>query len=189
MHIMDMSSLFSGHGFGINTDIFETNVLNLAVVIAVVISFVGDLLRDLLDTRKQKILDNISLADARAREMEERIQTAKTQLSEAEQRVMDIREQGRLTAEREKTLCIAQAETEAERLYQLKDDSVRLQQQKAIQRISQQIVRLSVEHAHGFLETDLQKRPSQLLVNRDRMLHYVAITKEQARLNQIPVVF
>jgi hypothetical protein len=29
-----------GHGFGINTNIFETNIINLAAVIAIVISFV-----------------------------------------------------------------------------------------------------------------------------------------------------
>jgi hypothetical protein len=33
---------FSGHGFGFNTNILETNVINLAVVIAVVVSVVGD---------------------------------------------------------------------------------------------------------------------------------------------------
>jgi hypothetical protein len=33
--------IFSGHGFGFNTNILETNVINLAVVIAVVVSVVG----------------------------------------------------------------------------------------------------------------------------------------------------
>jgi hypothetical protein len=33
--------IFSGHGFGF-TNILETNVINLAVVIAVVVSVVGD---------------------------------------------------------------------------------------------------------------------------------------------------
>jgi hypothetical protein len=36
--------IFSGHGFGFNTNILETNVINLAVVIAVV-SVVGDAVR------------------------------------------------------------------------------------------------------------------------------------------------
>jgi len=56
MHFMDISSLFSGNGFGINTNILETNIINLAVVIAIVISFVGDALRELLETRRQKNL-------------------------------------------------------------------------------------------------------------------------------------
>ena len=110
MNFMHISSLFSGHGFGINTNILETNVINLAVVIAVVISFVGDALRELLDNRKQKIFDNIALADARAQEMEQRILDAKTQLENAKERAIYIREQGILAAEQEKTACISQAE-------------------------------------------------------------------------------
>jgi hypothetical protein len=35
--------IFSGHGFGFNTNILETNVINL--VIAVVVSVVGDAVR------------------------------------------------------------------------------------------------------------------------------------------------
>jgi hypothetical protein len=38
--------VFSGHGFGFNTNILETNVINLAVVIAVVVSVVGDAVRN-----------------------------------------------------------------------------------------------------------------------------------------------
>ena len=49
MNFTEISFIFSGHGFGINTNILETNVINLAVVIAVVISFVGDAVRELLE--------------------------------------------------------------------------------------------------------------------------------------------
>lgn len=180
MNFMEISTLFSGHGFGINTDIFETNVINLAVVIAVVISLVGDALRELLETRKQKILDNISLADARAKEMEDRISQARTQLENAEKRAIEIREQGILSAEREKDLCISQADDEAVRLNQLKDDSIRLQQQKAIQQISRQIVALSVKQARQDLNTKTETKMFQSWVNKAKMLQYVAITENAA---------
>jgi F-type H+-transporting ATPase subunit b len=175
MHFIDISSLFSGNGFGINTNILETNVINLAVVIAVVISFVGDALRELLENRKQKIFDNISLADARVQEMEQRISDAKTQLEKAKQRASQIREQGILAAKQEKESCISQAEMEATRLKQLKDDSIRLQQQKAIQNISQQIVTLSVQKAHENLTKRMKLKSFQRSVNRGKMVKYVKI--------------
>ena len=71
MSFIEISLIFSGHGFGINTNILETNVINLAVVIAVVVSFVGDAVRELLDNRKKTILQNICAADARAQEVQE----------------------------------------------------------------------------------------------------------------------
>lgn len=176
MHFINISSLFSGHGFGINTNIFETNILNLAVVIAIVISFVGDALRELLETRRQKIMDNISLADARVQEMEQRISNAKMQLEKAKKRASQIREQGSLTAEQEKNLCIEQAQMEATRLKQLKDDNIRLQQQKAIQNISQLIVTLSVKQAYEQLKGRMVTgRNFQRWVNKGRMVKYVSI--------------
>jgi F-type H+-transporting ATPase subunit b len=178
MHFMDINSLFSGNGFGINTNILETNVINLAVVIAVVISFVGDALRELLENRKQKIFDNISLADARAQEMEQRIRDAKTQLEKAKKRAIQIREQGVLAANQEKELCISQAEMEATRLKQLKDDSIRLQQQKAIQTISQQIVTLSVQQAYEQLKTRMKTKTFQPWVNKGKMVKYVTIVED-----------
>ena len=46
-------------GFGFNTNLIETNVLNLAVVIGVVIKVVGDSLRSLLDQRRSTILSTL----------------------------------------------------------------------------------------------------------------------------------
>jgi len=176
MQFMDISGLFSGNGFGINTNILETNLINLAVVIAIVISFVGDALRELLATRKQKISDNLSLADARVAEMEQRIGDAKAQLEKAKKRASQIREQGILTAEQEKNLCIEQAKLEATRLKQLKDDSIRLQQQKAIQNISQQIIALSAQQAYKQLKGRMKTgRNFQRWVNKGRMAKYVSI--------------
>lgn len=183
MNFMEMLSLFSGNGFGINTNILETNVLNLAVVIAVVITFVGDALRELLDNRKKKILDNISLADSRAQEMEDRIQAANNQLKNAQKRAKEIRQQGIVNAEREKELCIVQAENEATRLNQLKDDSLRLKQQKAIQKISKQIVALSMKQAREYLEKKKTARSFQLWVNKVKLVKYVEISQNLVAAN------
>jgi F-type H+-transporting ATPase subunit b len=74
--------IFSGHGFGFNTNILETNVINLAVVIAVVVSVVGDAVRELLKNRKE-IINNLREADNRANEALEK-DLAKAQLQEAQ---------------------------------------------------------------------------------------------------------
>ena len=47
------TSLFLAGHFGFNTNLLETNVLNLAVVLAIVLTYVGDALRGLLENRKQ----------------------------------------------------------------------------------------------------------------------------------------
>ena len=41
-------------GFGLNTNLFETNLLNLSVVIAVVVTVVGDAFSEILAQRQKK---------------------------------------------------------------------------------------------------------------------------------------
>jgi F-type H+-transporting ATPase subunit b len=83
--------IFSGHGFGFNTNILETNVINLAVVIAVVVSVVGDAVRELLKNRKETIINNLREADNRANEALEKRDLAKAQLQEAQKRAKKLR--------------------------------------------------------------------------------------------------
>jgi hypothetical protein len=70
--LFSTSLIFAEH-FGFNTNLLETNVLNLAVVLAVVVTYVGDALRGLLANRKQNILNNFQEAEQRASEAQERL--------------------------------------------------------------------------------------------------------------------
>ena len=73
-------------GYGINTNIFETNVINLAAVVAVVVSFVGKNLSALLDERKKTIFSNLEEANLRAKEAQEKLAFAKSQLELAQKK-------------------------------------------------------------------------------------------------------
>ncbi len=70
-----------GEGFGFNGNILETNIINLSVVIAIVVSFGGDALRSLLENRRQSILKTLQQADERAKEAQEKLLKAQNQLA------------------------------------------------------------------------------------------------------------
>jgi len=133
-----------GEGFGFNTNILETNIINLAVVIAVVVTFVGDALRSLLENRKQTVLNNLREADQRATEAQEKLNQAQSQLELAKKKATEIREQGLVTAEQEKAQTIGQAEKDVLRLEELKEETIKLQQQKVVSQLSQQVVTLAL---------------------------------------------
>ena len=83
--------LILGHGgFGFNTNIFETNIINLAVVIGVVVSFVGSNLTALLEDRKKTIVNNLQEATQRALEAEEKLNQARTQLELAKKKAKEL---------------------------------------------------------------------------------------------------
>ena len=167
--------LFSGHGFGINTDIFETNVINLAVVIGVVITVVGDALRELLGNRKTTIVDNLSAADNREQEFENQMNQVKNQVTTAYEKASEIRQQGFESAEREKEMGVAKANDEATRLTELKDDSLRLHQQEAAQQIGQQIIVLSVDEAEKELEQRMEEPMFDFWVMEKKLTYYDTI--------------
>ena len=77
--LFSTSLMFAEH-FGFNTNLLETNVLNLAVVLAVVVTYVGDAIRGLLANRKQNILNNFREADQRASEAQERLNKARASI-------------------------------------------------------------------------------------------------------------
>lgn len=154
MNFTVVGFLFSGHGFGFNTNILETNILNLAVVIAVVVSFVGDAVRELLKNRKERILTNLREADQRASLAQENLNQAKEQFLAAQTKATEIREMGNLAAAKEIQLCQKQAEEAMAQLKQVQETTLRFQQQKAIQQISYQIVTRTVQQVREKLKVN-----------------------------------
>ena len=120
-----------GHGFGINTNIFETNIINLAVVIAVVVSFVGSNLTALLEDRRKTIVNNLQEANQRAIEAQEKLNQAKAQLESAKKKAQEIREEGISRANQEINTVVSQHEIRLAKLDEFKEETLSFYQQKA----------------------------------------------------------
>jgi len=120
-----------GHGFGINTNIFETNIINLAAVIGVVISFVGSNLTAILDERKKTIVNNLEEANQRALEAAEKLTIAKTQLEAAKKKAKEIREEGVSRASQEISTVLTQHDIRVGKLQEFKEETLSFYQQKA----------------------------------------------------------
>lgn len=145
------------HGFGINTNILETNVLNLAVVIGVVVTVVGDALRGLLDTRRQTILGTLKEAEQKAAEAQARLDQARSALEAARTKAAQIRAQAATAAEQEGAALAAQFASDLARLREAARQGVQLQRQRAVQQIAQQVARLALTAAETALVDQLVK--------------------------------
>jgi F-type H+-transporting ATPase subunit b len=138
------TSLMLTQHFGFNTNILETNVLNLAVVLTVVVTYVGDALRGLLANRKQNILNNFREADQRASEAQERLNQARLQLEQAQAKATQIRDQALVTIEQEKNQIVRQNQDDIKRLSVLQQETLQFEQQKAQNELAQKLVRLAL---------------------------------------------
>ena len=124
--------LLMGHGgFGFNTNIFETNIINLAAVVGIVVSFVGKNLSSLLEDRKNTIVQNLQEANQRAIEAQEKLNAARAQLESAKKKAQEIREEGVLRATQEINNVVSQHELRLARLEEFKQETLEFYQQKA----------------------------------------------------------
>ena len=78
--LITINDLPLGEGFGINTNLLETNVLNLAVVIGVLFVFGGDVLTSILKNRQELIVKSLNDAEERFQEATAKLEAAKAQL-------------------------------------------------------------------------------------------------------------
>jgi len=154
-------------GFGVNTNLFETNVLNLAVVVGVVIKVVGDSLRSLLDQRRQSILSTLQEADLKAKKAKERLEAAQRTLEEARLRVQEIRIQTVQAIEREKSIAQKQLERDLNRIRDSRDQAIQLERQRTIQLISHQISNLALNFAENILLNALESQSSSGLKQKE----------------------
>jgi F-type H+-transporting ATPase subunit b len=122
---------FVNVGFGINTNIFETNIINLAVVVGIVVSFVGNNLSALLDDRKKTILSNLEEANQRALEAQEKFNNAKAQLGFANKKAQEIRAEGVSRATNEINTVVSLHEIRLAKLGEFQNETVQFYQQKA----------------------------------------------------------
>jgi F-type H+-transporting ATPase subunit b len=133
--------------FELNTDLFETNVLNLSVVVGVVVTVIGDAARSVLEDRQKMIILQLQEADQAVQEIEVKLEEARKCLETNKLQAQDIRTQAKKLVEQEKFLIQKQLDSNLEGLITKLTQSVQVEQQRIVKVISQQVASLSLEKA------------------------------------------
>ena len=97
---MTLPSLFASHGgFGLNLNVFETNVINLAIVIFGLYKFLPNFLGGILERRRAIILADLKDAEERLATATSSLSQAQKDLADAQQKAEQIRAGGKARAE------------------------------------------------------------------------------------------
>lgn len=160
MTILTLFSTFplGNEGFGLNGNILETNIINLSVVVGVVVSFGGDALRSLLQTRKETILKNFKEAKIRSEEARQKLALASQEVENAKIKAQDITKQTASILDKERITYSLYFENETKRLNSLKEETLTFQEQRAKFKISNQIIKLAVEKVEQIIKSRLTPR-------------------------------
>nr|YP_010214201.1 ATP synthase CF0 subunit I [Loranthus grewingkii]UBN08056.1 ATP synthase CF0 subunit I [Loranthus grewingkii] len=144
---------FAG-GFGFNTDILATNPINLSVVFGVVILF-GKRVYDLLDNRKQRILNAILNSNKLREGAIEQLEKAKDYLRKVEMEADRFRVNGYSDIEREKLNLINSTYATLEQLENYKNETISFEQQRAIKHVQQHVFQQALQGAFRTLNNCL----------------------------------
>ena len=138
-------------GFGFNTNLFETNILNLAAVIGIVVIVVGDAVQSVLNQRRQNILLTLTEADKKAREARKRLEEAQKSVVSARYRAQEIRLQAIQVAEKERIAIQNKLTSDLQRLRDRGRQKTQLARQQTVQAMAQQVANLVFTSAESTL--------------------------------------
>nr|YP_010950764.1 ATP synthase CF0 subunit I [Hemsleya amabilis]WMI39387.1 ATP synthase CF0 subunit I [Hemsleya amabilis] len=145
----------SAESFGFNTDILATNPINLSVVLGVLIFFGKGVLSDLLDNRKHRILKTIQNSEELREGAIEQLEKAQSRLRKVEMEADQFRVNGYSEIEREKENLINSTSKSLEQLENYKNETIRFEQQRAINQVRQQVFQQALQGALGTLNSCL----------------------------------
>nr|YP_009377053.1 ATP synthase CF0 B subunit [Westoniella kohkemperi]ARH08383.1 ATP synthase CF0 B subunit [Westoniella kohkemperi] len=145
----------SAGSFGFNTDILATNLINLSVVLGVLIFFGKGVLSDLLDNRKQRILNTIRNSEELREGAIDQLEKARARLRKVEKEADQFRVNGYSEIEREKLNLIDSTYKTLEQLENYKNETIIFEQQKASNQVRQRVFQQALQGALGTLNSCL----------------------------------
>lgn len=138
-------------GFGLNTDVFETNILNLAVVVGVVVTVVGDAIKTLLAQRRQTILSTMQDATKKVQDAQKRLEEARSRVEKARARANEIRIQTIESIQRERLSRQKQLEEDKLRLHERKLQIEKTEFQREQRSIRTKLIKLAMAEAESHI--------------------------------------
>nr|YP_011026589.1 ATP synthase CF0 subunit I [Lenophyllum guttatum]WQN00668.1 ATP synthase CF0 subunit I [Lenophyllum guttatum] len=145
----------SAGSFGFNTDILATNPINLSVVLGVLIFFGKGVLSDLLDNRKQKILNSIRNSSELREGAIKQLENVRARLRKVEMEADQFRVTGYSEIEQEKLNLINSTYKTLEQLENYKNETIQFEQQRAINQVRQLVFQQALQGALGTLNSCL----------------------------------
>nr|BBC42910.1 ATPase subunit I [Arabis hirsuta] len=154
------SFVYLGHwpsagSFGFNTDILATNPINLSVVFGVLIFFGKGVLNDLLDNRKQRILNTIRNSEELREGAIQQLENARVRLRKVETEADQFRVNGYSEIEREKLNLINSTYRTLKQLENYKNETILFEQQRTINQVRERIFQQALQGAIGTLNSCL----------------------------------
>lgn len=154
------------HGFGLNSDILETNVINLAIIIGVLVYFGRGFLGKTLGDRQAQIESAIRDAEQRKQKAAAALAEQQQKLAQAQAEAARIRAAAEESAKSASDTILAQAEEDIGRMKATAAQDLASQQERIIRELRQRIAALAIERVESQLKGGIGEGAQQQLIDR-----------------------
>lgn len=158
--------LATDKGFGLNTDILDTGLINILILVGIVIYVGRDFLGSSLEQRQQEIIQSVQDAEERLTEANIRLSEAQKQLTQAQVIISEIRTE---TINTKKILLDSdstQANQELATRFNRALATLRSKEQQVFSEIKQQIISLALKNVLSKVQTNLGPTKQSTLIDK-----------------------
>ncbi len=154
-------SILATEGFGLNFNLFETNILNLAVVIFGLYKFLPGFLGKILERRRQTILSDLEEAEDRLVKSSEALSQAKKELASAQQKAEKIRKDCQARAEAIRLESEKRTVEEMARIKQGAASDLNAEAARVTTQLRREAARIAIEKALTMLPGKLDEKAQE----------------------------
>ena len=153
-------------GFGLNLDIFETNLINLSILLGILYFYGSKIVGDILSERRSKIAQQIAEIEQKQKAAAATLANEQKKLAEAKKTADQIRQDAHANAEKAKAAILAQGEKEVEKLRATAAADLSSEEARAIAELKQRVTALSLAKVESQLPSMLDDSAQTTLIDR-----------------------
>ena len=159
--------------FELNTNIFDTNLINLSIVLFVVIRFLGEFLSNTLETRRKLIIDNLQNSNKKILLVKDELNKANLKLENTKLELTNVYDSRLINFQKQKTIFLDQVESYLIQINSLKDDVINGQTKKVLANIYNKIVASTFDKLYTNITFTFQNSPTFLKRRQQITSRYV----------------
>jgi len=156
----------SERGFGFNFDIFESNLINLLIIIVALIYFGRNFLGNILKTRQQKIAGVISEAEQKVKSAAAALAEAQQNLAQAQAKAEQIRQEAQRNAEAVGAAIAQKAAADVAKLRETAGRDLDTARERAIAELRERLANLSMAQVQAYLQSQLSESDRQKILEQ-----------------------
>ncbi len=155
---MTSSLILASQGFGLNFNLFETNIINLAVVIFGLYKFLPGFVGKILERRRAAILSDLKDAEERLIQANNSLSKAKEELASAKQKADKIRNDCKARAESIRLESEKKTVEEMARIKQGAASDLNAEAARVTTQLRKEAAQLAIDKALAILPTKLDSK-------------------------------